>query len=40
MTASVIPGANLVVITETDLTGSRVSAAEGKGWRAKRRKHQ
>ncbi|KZS57642.1 transcription-repair coupling factor [Mycobacterium ostraviense] len=33
----VIPGANLVVITETDLTGSRVSAAEGKRLAAKRR---
>lgn len=33
----IIPGANLVVITETDLTGSRVSAAEGKRLAAKRR---
>jgi transcription-repair coupling factor (superfamily II helicase) len=33
----VIPGANLVVITETDLTGSRVTATEGKRLAAKRR---
>ncbi|CCK54977.1 transcription-repair coupling factor [Mycobacterium canetti] len=33
----IIPGANLVVITETDLTGSRVSAVEGKRLAAKRR---
>jgi transcription-repair coupling factor (superfamily II helicase) len=33
----VIPGANLVVITETDLTGSRVTAVEGKRLAAKRR---
>lgn len=33
----VIPGANLVVITETDLTGSRVAAVEGKRLAAKRR---
>ncbi|WP_244168113.1 transcription-repair coupling factor [Mycobacterium paraffinicum] len=33
----VIPGANLVVITETDLTGSRTSAVEGKRLAAKRR---
>ncbi|OBH12838.1 transcription-repair coupling factor [Mycobacterium sp. E1715] len=33
----VIPGANLVVITETDLTGSRTTAVEGKRLAAKRR---
>ncbi len=33
----VIPGANLVVITETDLTGSRVTSVEGKRLAAKRR---
>ncbi|OBI27723.1 transcription-repair coupling factor [Mycobacterium sp. E1386] len=33
----VIPGANLVVITETDLTGSRATAVEGKRLAAKRR---
>ncbi len=33
----VIPGAELVVITETDLTGNRVSATEGKRLAAKRR---
>jgi transcription-repair coupling factor (superfamily II helicase) len=33
----VIPGANLVVITETDLTGSRVTAVEVKRLAAKRR---
>ena len=33
----VIPGANLVVITETDLTGSRVASVEGKRLAAKRR---
>lgn len=33
----VIPGANLVVITETDLTGNRVTATEGKRLAAKRR---
>lgn len=33
----VIPGVNLVVITETDLTGSRVTATEGKRLAAKRR---
>lgn len=33
----VIPGANLVVITETDLTGNRVAATEGKRLAAKRR---
>jgi transcription-repair coupling factor (superfamily II helicase) len=33
----VIPGANIVVITEADLTGSRASAVEGKRLAAKRR---
>ncbi len=33
----VIPGANLVLITETDLTGNRVTATEGKRLAAKRR---
>jgi transcription-repair coupling factor (superfamily II helicase) len=33
----VIPGANLVVITETDLTGNRMSAADGRRLAAKRR---
>ncbi len=33
----VIPGANLVVITEADLTGSRAAAGEGKRLAAKRR---
>ncbi|MCV7150030.1 transcription-repair coupling factor [Mycolicibacterium pyrenivorans] len=33
----VIPGANLVVITETDLTGNRTTATEGKRLAAKRR---
>jgi transcription-repair coupling factor (superfamily II helicase) len=33
----VIAGANLVVITETDLTGNRATAAEGKRLAAKRR---
>ncbi|MBS1691003.1 MAG: transcription-repair coupling factor [Actinobacteria bacterium] len=33
----VLPGANLVVITETDLTGNRVTAGEGKRLAAKRR---
>ncbi|OBK52961.1 transcription-repair coupling factor [Mycobacterium sp. 1081908.1] len=33
----VIPGANLVVITETDLTGNRATAVEGKRLAAKRR---
>lgn len=33
----VIEGANLVVITETDLTGNRVTATEGKKLAAKRR---
>jgi transcription-repair coupling factor (superfamily II helicase) len=36
-TGLVIPGANLVVITETDLTGNRVTAAEGRRLAAKRR---
>ncbi|MBB3602182.1 transcription-repair coupling factor (superfamily II helicase) [Mycolicibacterium sp. BK556] len=33
----IVPGANLVVITETDLTGNRVTATEGKRLAAKRR---
>jgi transcription-repair coupling factor (superfamily II helicase) len=33
----VVPGANLVVITETDLTGNRATAVEGKRLAAKRR---
>ncbi|MCH9735011.1 MAG: transcription-repair coupling factor [Actinomycetia bacterium] len=33
----VIPGAGLVVITETDLTGNRAAAAEGRRLAAKRR---
>ncbi|MCV7227819.1 transcription-repair coupling factor [Mycolicibacterium komossense] len=33
----VLPGANLVVITETDITGNRVAATEGKRLAAKRR---
>ncbi|OBI43772.1 transcription-repair coupling factor [Mycobacterium kyorinense] len=33
----VLPGANLVIITETDLTGNRVTATEGKRLAAKRR---
>jgi len=33
----VLPGANLVVITETDLTGNRTTATEGKRLAAKRR---
>ncbi|MFC7676796.1 transcription-repair coupling factor [Mycolicibacterium sp. GCM10028919] len=33
----VLPGANLVVITEADLTGNRVTATEGKKLAAKRR---
>jgi transcription-repair coupling factor (superfamily II helicase) len=33
----VLPGAALVIITETDLTGNRVAAAEGKRLAAKRR---
>ncbi|MGB5110882.1 MAG: transcription-repair coupling factor [Mycobacterium sp.] len=33
----VIPGANLVIITETDLTGNRVAATDGKRLAAKRR---
>ncbi|BBZ00263.1 transcription-repair coupling factor [Mycolicibacterium fallax] len=36
-TGIVLPGANLVVITETDLTGNRVTAGEGKRLAAKRR---
>ncbi|WP_445168919.1 transcription-repair coupling factor [Mycolicibacterium sp. Dal123E01] len=33
----IVPGANLVVITETDLTGNRVTATDGKRLAAKRR---
>jgi transcription-repair coupling factor (superfamily II helicase) len=33
----VLPGANLVIITETDLTGNRVTASAGKKLAAKRR---
>ena len=33
----VIPGANLVIVTETDLTGNRVAGPEGKRLAAKRR---
>ncbi|OBG26280.1 transcription-repair coupling factor [Mycobacterium sp. E3198] len=33
----IVPGANLVVITETDLTGNRATAVEGKRLAAKRR---
>ncbi len=33
----VVPGANLVVITETDLTGNRVTGPEGRRLAAKRR---
>ncbi len=33
----VLPGANLVIITETDLTGNRVTATDGKRLAAKRR---
>ncbi|MFA5708164.1 transcription-repair coupling factor [Mycolicibacterium sp.] len=33
----VIPGAELVIVTETDLTGNRVTATEGKRLAAKRR---
>ena len=33
----VLPGVNLVVVTETDLTGNRVAATEGKKLAAKRR---
>ncbi len=33
----VIPGANLVIVTETDLTGSRATAVDGKRLAAKRR---
>ena len=29
----ILPGANLVVVTETDLTGNRATGPEGKGWR-------
>ena len=36
-TGVVLPGANLVVITETDLTGNRVTGSEGKRLAAKRR---
>jgi transcription-repair coupling factor (superfamily II helicase) len=35
--SGVLPGANLVVITETDLTGNRAAATEGKRLAAKRR---
>lgn len=33
----ILPGVNLVVITETDLTGNRVTASEGRKLAAKRR---
>ena len=33
----VLPGANLVIITETDLTGNRVTATDGKRLAARRR---
>ncbi|MBV9091427.1 MAG: transcription-repair coupling factor [Mycobacteriaceae bacterium] len=33
----ILPGSNLVVVTETDLTGNRVAATEGKRLAAKRR---
>ncbi|MGV0805889.1 transcription-repair coupling factor [Mycolicibacterium setense] len=33
----ILPGAKLVIITETDLTGNRVTASEGKRLAAKRR---
>lgn len=33
----IVPGANLVIVTETDLTGNRVAATEGKRLAAKRR---
>ncbi|NOP98195.1 transcription-repair coupling factor [Mycolicibacterium fortuitum] len=33
----ILPGANFVIITETDLTGNRVTASEGKKLAAKRR---
>ncbi len=33
----VVPGANLVIITETDLTGNRATSADGKRLAAKRR---
>ncbi|MDI3314964.1 MAG: transcription-repair coupling factor [Mycobacterium sp.] len=36
-TGLVVPGANLVLITETDLTGNRAVAADGKRLAAKRR---
>ncbi|MET0898265.1 MAG: transcription-repair coupling factor [Mycobacterium sp.] len=36
-TGVILPGANLVVITEADLTGNRVAATEGKRLAAKRR---
>ena len=36
-TGLVVPGANLVIITEADLTGNRVTAGEGKRLAAKRR---
>ncbi len=36
-TGLVIPGADLVIITETDLTGNRVTGAQGKRLAAKRR---
>ena len=36
-TGIIVPGANLVVITETDLTGNRVTGPEGKRLAAKRR---
>jgi transcription-repair coupling factor (superfamily II helicase) len=36
-TGVILPGANLVVITEADLTGNRVTATEGKRLAAKRR---
>ncbi|WP_078279109.1 transcription-repair coupling factor [Mycobacteroides franklinii] len=33
----ILPGANIVIVTETDLTGSRVAATDGKRLPAKRR---
>ncbi|MCF2135526.1 hypothetical protein KQH55_15800, partial [Mycetohabitans sp. B3] len=33
----IVPGANLVVVTETNLTGNRATAVEGKRLAAKRR---
>ena len=36
-TGVVMPGANLVIITESDLTGNRVTATDGKRLAAKRR---